>query len=327
MRKNTSKFLFGALALALMVFAASRGAVGQSVTNGESVKLKGLITSRAGETLTMRTTDSGNVVVVLTANTKVEGKKGKFGLFKKSMAVTSLIPGLKIEAHGVGNEKGQVVATSIDFSADDLQEAQAIQAGLDPTQQQLQVTEAQVKVNQQAIQTNKQGVQANKQQAQANQQAIEANQQQIEANRRNLAQVSNEEADLHKRFSELTDYDVKYTATVFFPPNSHALSEKGKQDLRELATNAASVKGYVIQVAGYASTTGSAALNQRLSAQRSAAVVDYLAQTGQIPLRLILAPVAMGTTHAAASNETAEGRALNRRVEVKVLVNKGLSGN
>ena len=327
MKKNTSKFLFGVIAMAFMVFAANLVARGQAVSAGQKVKLQGFITSRAGENLTMRTDDSGNVVVVLTDNTRVKAKKGAFGIRRETMAVTALIPGLKIEVQGIGNETGQVIATSVDFSADDLQQAQAIQAGLNPTRQELQAAEQQVQANQQGIQANKQGVQANKQQANANQQAIQANQQQIQANQQQLAQVSSEEAELHKRFSELSDYDVKYTATVYFPINGYALSEQAKRDLRVLATNAASLKGYVIQVAGYASTTGNAALNQKLSAERSAAVVDYLAQTGKIPLRHILSPAAMGTSQAVASNETAAGRALNRRVDVKVLVNKGLSGN
>ena len=327
MRKNASKFFYGALAIALMVIATSQNTVAQSITNGQKVKLKGLIIGRTGENLTMRTAESGNVVVNITDNTKVEAKKGKLGIRKESQAITALMPGLKLEVEGIGNEKGEVVATDIKFSMDDLQQAQAIQAGLNPTNQQLQATEQQVKANQQAIQANKQGVQANKQQSRANQQAIQANQQQIQANQQQLAQVSSEEADLHKRFSELSEYDVKYTVTVYFPSNGTTLSAKAKQDLSDLATNASSLKGYMIQVAGYASTTGNAAQNQRLSAQRSQNVVNYLAQTGKIPLRHILAPAAMGTSQSVASNDTPEGRALNRRVEVKVLVNKGVSGN
>lgn len=313
MRKNTSKFFYGSLVVALAIIAASQGAVAQSISSGQKVKLNGLIISRDGGNLTMKTADSGNVVIVLTDDTTVEGKKGKLGLRKKSTAVTALIPGLKIQVEGLGNDQKQVVATKVSFSADDLQTAQTIQAGLNPAQQELKATEQQVQTNQQGIQANKQGVQAN--------------QQQIQANKQQIDQVSKDEADLHKRFNELGDYDVKFTATIHFAVNSVALSEQAKKDLNELATNAATVKGYLIQVAGFADTSGNVALNQKLSAERSSAVVDYLAQTGKIPLRHMLAPAAMGTSQAAASNETPEGRALNRRVEVKVLVNKGLAGN
>jgi flagellar motor protein MotB len=62
--------------------------------------------------------------------------------------------------------------------------------------------------------------------------------------------------------------------------------------------------------------------NEKLSADRAKSVVSYLMQQCNIPVRHIIAPGAMGEFQPAATNETAEGRAENRRVEVKVLVNK-----
>jgi OmpA-OmpF porin, OOP family len=305
MRKNGNKYLFGILAVALVVFAAGISAVSQTITSGEKIKLSGLITSRNGENMTVRTPDNKNIIVALGEDTKVEMKKGALGIRKKKLGVTALIPGLKVDVAGVGNADGEVDASNITFGADDLKTAQQIQAGLSPTRQELKGTEQQVSANQAAIQKNKEGVAANQQQ---------------------IAKVSGDEAELNRRFSELSDYDVRDTVTVYFAPNSTALSEKSKRELTELATKASGISGFLIQVAGYASSTGSAELNQKLSAGRSEAVVNFLAQTGKIPLRHILAPMAMGTTQPVASNETAEGRAQNRRVEVKVLVNKGLAG-
>jgi len=305
MRNKGDKLLFGALAVALVVFAAGISAVSQTITSGEKIKLSGLITSRSGENMTVRTPDNKNIVVVLGEDTKVSMKKGALGIRKEKLNVTALIPGLKVDVSGVGNADGEVDASNINFGADDLRTAQQIQAGLTPTQKQVSANEA-------AIEANKQGIAAN-------QQGIQKNQQQI-------AKVSSDEAELNRRFSELSDYDVRDTVTVYFASNSTALSAKSKQELNELAAKAAGISGFLVQVAGYASSTGSAELNQKLSAGRSEAVVMYLAQTGKIPLRHILAPMAMGTTQPAASNETAEGRAQNRRVEVKVLVNKGLAG-
>jgi len=62
------------------------------------------------------------------------------------------------------------------------------------------------------------------------------------------------------------------------------------------------------------------------SVMRAQAVIAYLIQDCKIPVRHVIAPGAMGTADPAATNETAQGRAENRRVEVKVLVNKGLTG-
>lgn len=276
------------------------------ITAGEEVKTKGLITARNGETLTISTADATNVVVVLSENTKVGIPKGLLKRRTKNMAVTALMPGLRIEVQGLGDASGRVMAKSIRFSNDDLQTAEQIQAGLVPTQQQVQE-------NQGNIQANEQNISANKQQIGANQQQISANQGQIQ--------------DVSKRFSELTDYDTKYTASVYFPVGSSAISAKDKAELGKLAGDAKGLTGYLVQVAGFADSSGDAARNQELSRKRAEAVVAYLAQDGKVPLIHILAPGAMGTSNAASSNETAAGRSENRRVEVKVLVNRGLSAS
>jgi OmpA-OmpF porin, OOP family len=78
---------------------------------------------------------------------------------------------------------------------------------------------------------------------------------------------------------------------------------------------------------GYADSTGSAAMNTKLSEDRAKAVVTFLMQQGSVPIRHIVGPGAMGEYGAAAPNETKAGRAENRRVEVKVLVNKGIAGS
>jgi len=63
--------------------------------------------------------------------------------------------------------------------------------------------------------------------------------------------------------------------------------------------------------------------NQKLSEERAAAVVQYLRNNGNVPMRRIVAPAGYGSTHPAAENTDPQGRALNRRVDVKVLLNKG----
>jgi OmpA-OmpF porin, OOP family len=125
----------------------------------------------------------------------------------------------------------------------------------------------------------------------------------------------------------MCDYDTKATATVYFAVNSHTINAKGQQDLQALCAQAKQINAYMVQVAGYTDSSGNAAYNQRLSDERAAAVVAYLQQKGNIPLFRVLAPAAMGTSHAAATNETPQGMSENRRVVVKILVNKGLAGS
>jgi outer membrane protein OmpA-like peptidoglycan-associated protein len=118
---------------------------------------------------------------------------------------------------------------------------------------------------------------------------------------------------------------VKETATVYFAVNSVKVDAKGQQDLQELATQAKQIgTHYLIQVARYTDSSGNAAYNQELSDRRAAAVIAYLQQSCAVPVFRVLAPAAMGVSNPAASNETTQGQAENRRVVVKVLINKGL---
>jgi flagellar motor protein MotB len=95
--------------------------------------------------------------------------------------------------------------------------------------------------------------------------------------------------------------------------------------LDEIAAQAKSERGYVIEVTGFASADGSEALNRRLSQQRADAVVRYLAEEHMVPLRRIVTPFGYGELQPVADNTTREGREQNRRVEVKLLVNRGLN--
>ena len=115
-------------------------------------------------------------------------------------------------------------------------------------------------------------------------------------------------------------------AVVYFATGSYAISDSDKAALSVLAASAIGTPGYIIQVKGFADSSGNAAMNQQLSMDRAQAVVAYLLQNCRVPLRHIVAPGAMGIADPAAPNETAEGRADNRRVDVKVLVNKGVAG-
>jgi outer membrane protein OmpA-like peptidoglycan-associated protein len=118
----------------------------------------------------------------------------------------------------------------------------------------------------------------------------------------------------------------KGEATVNFAVGSSVISADDKATLSKLAHDAVNLTGYIIQVKGFADSSGNAAMNQKLSQERAQEVIAYLIQDCNVPVRHVVAPGAMGTADPTATNETAQGRAENRRVEVKVLVNKGLAG-
>jgi len=141
-----------------------------------------------------------------------------------------------------------------------------------------------------------------------------------------VAQNTKDVQELTDRFSQLSDYDVKAEAAVKFAVGSSQISPEDLEQLKKLAQTAAGLTGYIIEVKGFADSSGNAIMNEKLSRDRAEAVVGYLIQQCNVPVRHIVAPGAMGEYQPAASNETQEGRAQNRRVEVKVLVNKGIAG-
>jgi outer membrane protein OmpA-like peptidoglycan-associated protein len=282
---------------------------------GDKVKGKGVITLRSGNTLTVET-DDGTATVTVTPDTKVQHPIG-LGARKKQVDQGVLIPGLKLKFEGTG-DPNQVAAETITFDQDDLSIAKVIQAGLNPTAQQ----QAQ---NMQAYQANKKAtdeeIAANQA---ANQAAIAAAKQDIAANQASIDEVAQ---STQKRFSELGDFVVKGEHTVYFGTGDYSISGEDRNALADLAKKSLTYqKGYVIQVAAFADSVGTASSNQLLSKERAQAVVAYLLQECSVPVGRIVAPGAMGETNPAASNESPSGRGENRRAEVKLLVNKGIVG-
>jgi OmpA-OmpF porin, OOP family len=256
-----------AMSLSVVCFLVCTSLFGAS---GDKAEVKGMIISRTGDILTVKTA-SGNVTVALTDETKTKDNKGLIGLRKQYMANTVLIPGLKVDVDGISEADGRVVAETITVDGDDLETAEMIQAGLHPTAQQVQ--------------------------------------------------------ENTERFAKLGEYDVKAEATVKFAVGSTQVSSGDQEELKKLAQTATGLTGYLIEVKGFADSSGNAIMNEKLSEDRAEAVVGYLVQQCNVPVRHIVAPGALGEYQPAASNETKEGRAQNRRVEVKVLVNKGIAGS
>jgi OOP family OmpA-OmpF porin len=123
----------------------------------------------------------------------------------------------------------------------------------------------------------------------------------------------------------LDDYNVKTTAIVHFKAGSATLSKEDQAELGKLAEQAKSERGFLIEVAGFASADGDAEYNRRLSRQRADAVIQFLAENFSIPLRRFVVPMGYGESQPVGDNTTREGRVENRRVEVRILESKGLA--
>jgi outer membrane protein OmpA-like peptidoglycan-associated protein len=278
-----------------------------------------MITGRTGETLIVKG-DAGTTTVVLTDETSTRDDKGLFGLDKQLMSNVVLVPGLKVDIDGSTDDQGRVVAKTITVDGDDLETAEMVQSGLTPTADQVEKNVQALVAHQEQLAGHSVQLAAHKENIESNEQNIAANRQRIEDNKRDIQENTN-------RFMALSEYDVKSHAIVKFDVGSSQISANGQNDLTSLAQVAQGLKGYIVEVVGYADATGSAEINTKLSEDRAKAVVTYLMQQGGVPVRHIIAPGAMGEYGATASNETKAGRADNRRVEVKVLVNKGISGS
>ena len=284
---------------------------------GKKAKVTGTIVARNGDLVVINVKkESTSAIVNITDNTAIEREKSFRR--KADMDVTAMVPGLTISAEGVGNSKGQLDAGKITFNPD----AFAIEVAEE------QQIEANKSAAANAQTTANQGVAAAGQaQASANKAQSSANQAQGTANAAGAGAVMDAEAIslVNKRVSDLGDYKTVVEAALFFESDQSSLSADDKKVLDKLASDAMSTQNYMIEIAGYASSTGTKALNQKLSDERAAAVTDYLRNSANVPMRRILAPAGYGATHPAATNTDPEGRDINRRVDVKVLVNKGLN--
>ncbi len=304
--RNTQKFFRAAL-LSLMVFAVCSTAV-----FAQTVKTQGLIKGRKGAEMILQTQDSPGLVVVLTDDTQVAQVQGVLKARRKNMSMAALIPGLAVQVEGNYNAENQLVATKVLFKGNDLEQAQSIQAGLHETQVQSQKNQQELEQQNAALQAQNEALQ--QQQAQLTEQ-----QKKIAANKAAVAAAV-------ARFGQLDDYYIMDEVTVYFANGQVTVDPKYIPQLTALCEKGKTIDGYMIQVKGYASSVGSASLNQKLSEDRANNVANILMQQGHIPMTNMLAPGAMGESRQVGSDKTAEGQAQNRRVVVRVLQNKGIAG-
>ena len=299
-------------------FAATTSKTHQ-LTLGEKAKMSGLIVSRDGDLVRVRDKKSHEVITVNIGDaTHIERKNHKLPFYRHTeMDVTALLPGLTIEAEGTGNSNGQLEASKISFTPDDF----AIEVA----------QEQQVLANKAAAQNaqstaNEAATAAGGAQSSADQAQNAADQASLQAEAAGVVGLADAAAiaAVDQRVSDLDDYEIESENDVFFDRDSAVLKEEAKPALADLAKLAKSFHGYLIEISGYASNALGSKTDQKLSEERAAAVARYFSEVQNIPMRRILMPVGYGSTHPVASNAHAVGREINRRVDVKVLVNKSL---
>jgi outer membrane protein OmpA-like peptidoglycan-associated protein len=309
-----------ALAAASAPAALAQGGMSSSgnsrtVAAGQKMKIKGVVTRRDADTFVVQDANGVATTVTLTNATSVK-TKGGFLRGGTNYGVTAILRGLNLEVEGRGDGTN-LVAEKIRFNESDLRTARTVEANVVPVENRVGAAEGRIG-------------------------QVEQNAQRLSGQLDELAAISNaarggakaaqETADAavagvnatNERISALDDYQVQNTTAVLFRVGSAVLSRDAKSQLDEVARQAMQAKGYVLEVSGFASSDGATEANRRLSQRRADAVIRYLVDNHNIPLRRIITPYGYGELQPVAENTTREGREQNRRVEVKVLVNRGI---
>src|SRR5215213_861141 len=299
---RATRFLTAAFGLALALTSAASAQVSAPAPNnrsltqvntrpvpvGAKVKFRGVIVRRDADTFVVRDASRNDTQVLITDETSIKNKGG-FLRGGKRYPVTDLLTGLIVEVEGRGDRQGQLVADKIRFNESDMRAAITTETRVGP------VEENQLSLSGQIDELSE-------------------------------AAAAQETANLaNERISSLDDYDVMEETTVNFALNSAVLTAEARRQLDELASKTTGARAFVIEVSGHADATGSAARNFQLSQRRAEAVVQYLAVNHRIPMRRFITPMGYGKTASVADNTTREGRAQNRRVEVKMLVSRGMT--
>jgi outer membrane protein OmpA-like peptidoglycan-associated protein len=282
----------------------------RTVASGQKMKVQGVVVSSDADRIIVRDSTGVDTTVVL-SNASIKTKGGLFGGGDR-VAANQIVRGLYLEAEGRG-DGSNLVATKVRFGKDEFRVAQSIDTRVSPAEERL----TQAEQNAQRISGQIDELMA------------------ISNAARGGAKAAQETADAavqgvnatNQRITALDDYVVQSTATVNFRVGSAVLSPEGKAQLDEVATAAMTLKGYTIEITGFASADGNTKMNKALSQRRAQAVIDYLVETHNVPLRRIGTSYGFGELQAVADNTTREGREQNRRVEVKLLVSRGLNQN
>jgi outer membrane protein OmpA-like peptidoglycan-associated protein len=292
------------------------------VPNGASLKIQGIVIDRNADLFRVRDTSNVETIVLLTPSTQVRTHRhGVFG-GGKPYAATYILRGLRLQVEGVGNSAGQLVANLVKFDEQDLRTAQALQQTDEMTRENQARIAAEEKTRQEEAQKLAGQIAEN--------QALTA-QAQASANAANAkAEAAQKAADrANNRINGLGNYDPVRNWMIYFRPGSAVLSLAEKQKIDAgvaWVRSQPNTDGWFVEIVGFADTNGNTAYNRSLSERRANAVIGYLVAKHNMPLTRLIQPFGYGESNPVADNKTAAGRAQNRRVEIKILANKGIAG-
>jgi OmpA-OmpF porin, OOP family len=289
-----------------------------TVVSGQKTKLRGAVVSSTGSSFVVQDDVSGaQTTVVVNDRTSIKTKGGFFGGGTK-YAVSNITRGLHVEIEGRGDGTN-LVAEKVRFTDTDLRTARTLEANIVPVEGRVGTAEGRIgEVEQNATRMSGQLDELAAVSNAAAGGAVAAQERADQAVQG--VQVANE------RINNIDDYTPEQSIKINFKLRSAVLTPESKVSLDQVAEYAKNARGYLIEVTGYAYESKDKNVNRRLSEQRAESVVRYLVENHNVPLRRILTPFGYGAMNPLNENKTRDERAENRRAEIRVLVNRGLTG-
>jgi OmpA-OmpF porin, OOP family len=319
----------GLLSVALMIislFAIQASAQGVKnahvvpVPEGQKLKIQGVVSTRDGDTIKVRDIAGAETIVLIGNDTKVSSHTKGLVRGKTPYPVTMIMRGLRLQAQGRGDSNGNLVADWIRFDEQDLRSAQALEETNELAEENRErIAAAEENARRLAVQIAENTALANAAQASADAAAATAN------------QAFKDAAMANNRINGLDSYDLVKTIPILFAVGSSKLNAEAIATMEETKKwvdeqkAAGNTKGWLVQVVGFADSTGRSAKNTALSNRRAKAVIDRMVLVYDFDLRRLVQPYGYGEQKPIANNNSAGGRAQNRRVEIRVLQNKGIA--
>jgi outer membrane protein OmpA-like peptidoglycan-associated protein len=293
----------------------------------DKVRVEGIVSERDGNRVVVKDSGGASHVVLIQSDTRIRERKKNFLREALTFAPDDVVVGLRVLVRGTQTANGEVSARRIKFRKHDLDLARVLNSRLMTPEAEIDTLQAassrlggQVDELNQSTRENQE---AARQAGEVADNALvtgQQAQQQIAAHAERLDGVD-------RRFGDLGYFDVSESLVIQFEAGSAKLSDEATAQLDTLANSVPDSGGFLIEVRGFASSDGSEELNRRLSQKRAEAVMQYLKDKHTIGLRHFISPHGFGESMPTGDNDTREGRMLNRRAEVKILLPRVSSMN